>query len=283
MERYAYTYNCMNYPYFNHVGASGGLFLLWKDEIHIDLVDMNFNFISVLVNMDSRSGHTLLNCMYGALNDVGWDMQWDYLDSLDSRYSCPWIVLGNLNFIMRQEEKFGGNTIPQSQLDEVKHHLDNLDLFDLSYIGNPFTWSNHRSNASIILERLDRTLVNHAWIDYFHNVIVYHLLSLASNHYPILVVTSREENNTRRPLRFNRCWFSDSRCRDIIKDNWITSENGSKAYKHTRCLFNVKVALRQWNMNSFGNFQTHINDIQSQLDKINTNMHDTASALHKKN
>ncbi|XP_026411087.1 uncharacterized protein LOC113306356 [Papaver somniferum] len=263
-------------------GLLVGFFLLRKDGIHIDLVDMNFNFITVLVNIDSRSGHTLLNCMYGALSDVRWDREWDYLNSLANKYSCPWIVLGDLNFILRQEEKFGGNTIPQSQLDEVKNHLDQLDHFDMNYRSNPFTWSNHRSNNSLILERLDRALVNHALINYFPNAITYHLLSLASDHCHILLVTSREENNTKRPLRFNRCWFSDNSCKELIKENWATSENGSKAYKHTRCLYNVKVALRKWNMRSFGNFQTHINDIQSQLDNINTNMHDTSNGLLKK-
>ncbi|XP_026459447.1 uncharacterized protein LOC113360117 [Papaver somniferum] len=146
---------------------------------------------------------------------------------------------------MIQEEKVGGNLVPQSQLDNVKNHPDNLGLFDLSFIVNPFTWSNHRSGDSLILERLDRALVNQTWSDFFPNAIIYHLISLASDHVHILLVTSREDNNSRRPLRFNRCWFNDSSCKELISDNWKTSENGSKAYKHSKCLHNVKVALRQ--------------------------------------
>lgn len=273
MERWTHSFNYMNHLYFNPIGASGGLFMHWKDVIHIDLVDMNFSFIFMLVNVDSRSGHTLLNCMYGALDEQNWDKQWNYLDSLVARYNYPWIILGDLNFIIRQEEKVGGNQISQRFL---KIHLNILGVFDLNFMGNPFTWSKHRSGDSLILERLDRALVNALWFDFFPNAIVYHLVCVASDHAPILLVTSKEDNGSRIPLRFNRCWLSNT-CKDVITENWRTSENGSKADRHSRCLTNVKVALRQWNLISFGNFQSQINDIQRQLEDISSNMLDPSS------
>lgn len=47
---------------------------------------------------------------------------------------------------------------------------------------------------------------------------------------------------------------------------------GSYAFIHTRCLSNVKVALRQWNYQSFGNIQSHIADLQKQLAEANVSV-----------
>lgn len=52
----------------------------------------------------------------------------------------------------------------------------------------------------------------------------------------------------------------------------MTDENGSKAFKHAKCLYYVKVALRKWNLNVFGNFQIHINDIHHQINVVRMNL-----------
>lgn len=230
---------------------------------------MNRNFISVIVNIDARSGHTLLNCMYGALSEERWVNQWAYLDALSNRYNCPWIILGYLNFILRQEEKLGGNLIAQSHLDDANDHVGKLDMSSVNFVGNPYTWSNKRSGTDLILERLDRAMANTEWFSYFPNVIVYHLVSIGSNHIPILLVTSRNDNPTRKPQRFNKCWLLDPSCMNVINESWNYDDVvGSFAYKHVKCLHHVKQKLRLWNIHTFGNIQTNINKIKGELDDL---------------
>lgn len=99
-----------------------------------------------------------------------------------NHYKFPWVVMWDLNFILTQEEKEGGNQVSQSQLDISNALLDNASLHSLSYIGNPFTWTNRRKGQELILEKLDRVLASLDWINMFHKATMHHLIAVASDH-----------------------------------------------------------------------------------------------------
>ncbi|XP_026410499.1 uncharacterized protein LOC113305701 [Papaver somniferum] len=265
----------LNYPYYCYVhpiDLSGRLFLLWKDGIILDIVEYNLNFIICSMQFDNRSGKTLLVCMYGAFDEEGIARQSDFLTRLSGRFNCPWVVTGDLNFITSNEEKLGGNIVPQNQLNVVNDHLDFLDLTNIRFMGNLYTRSNRRDSAGLILERLDIGLGNHKWFNLFPNRIVYHLLPIGSDHCPILLVSTKDDKPTKKLLRFNRCWLMHNSCKDIIRDNWKTSERGSHAYFHSMSLRNVKYVLRDWNIIIFGNIQSKITYFQSQLEYLSGNV-----------
>lgn len=60
--------------------------------------------------------------------------------------------MGDLNFITRKEDKLGGNTPSQSELDSVNDNLDFLDLSDIPSVGSPYTLPNRRNDSSLILK-----------------------------------------------------------------------------------------------------------------------------------
>lgn len=97
--------------------------------------------------------------------------------------------------------------IPQTHLDDVNDHISHLGLSDVNFMGNPMTWTNRRSGPALIMERLDRAMENGDWFAYFPNAIVYHLTSIGSDHLPILLVSSRDQNPTKKPNRFSKCWL----------------------------------------------------------------------------
>ncbi|XP_026451505.1 uncharacterized protein LOC113351787 [Papaver somniferum] len=115
-------------------------------------------------------------------------------------------------------------------------------------------------------ERLDKALSNSDWMQYFSSVIVYHLLAISSDHAPILLVSSRDDNPTRKPLRFNKCWLMDASCRDIVYSDWEVNVSGSNAFRLVKSLKNVKASLGPWNLQTFGNIQRQIQVFQDQLD-----------------
>ncbi|XP_026434310.1 uncharacterized protein LOC113331882 [Papaver somniferum] len=188
MLKYIQNLGFLNYCYVNPVGASGGIFLLWKDGISLDIVDANSNFIVCHTQINARSDKSLIILMYGALSQEGINNQWEFLYRLASGFDCPWAVVGDLNFITSREDKLGGNIPSQSDLDFVNDHLNNLNLSDVNYIGNPYTWTNRRNFPNLILERLDRAMCNEKWFSFFPNSVVYHLVPHASDHCPILLV-----------------------------------------------------------------------------------------------
>jgi hypothetical protein len=75
-------------------------------------------------------------------------------------------------------------------------------MIDLSFNGNPFTWSNHRQDSSLIKERLDRGIANSNWIHYFPSYSVTHLPAHSLDHCPLLLNTCIPVPSLPRPFMF---------------------------------------------------------------------------------
>ncbi|KAF4346204.1 hypothetical protein G4B88_018315 [Cannabis sativa] len=76
----------------------------------------------------------------------------------------PWVLVGDLNIISGQVDKFGGRAVEA----EEGHHLSELmnvtGGVDLGCTGNFFTWSNGRRLPSLVKERLDRAICDPEWM-----------------------------------------------------------------------------------------------------------------------
>jgi hypothetical protein len=53
-------------------------------------------------------------------------------------------------------------------MQKIHSALEDCDIHDLGFVGDPFTWrNNHHEAARFIKERLDRAIANSAWRDLF--------------------------------------------------------------------------------------------------------------------
>lgn len=52
------------------------------------------------------------------------------------------MVLGNLNEVLYQNEKFGGRLRSETLMQNFRRAMDQRNLYDLGYCGDPFTWIN---------------------------------------------------------------------------------------------------------------------------------------------
>lgn len=91
---------------------------------------------------------------------------------------------------------------------------------------------------------------------------------MGSDHCPILLASSKNDNPTKKPFRVNISWFSDPSCSQLIKDNWKCNIQGSYGFRLTRGLAETKNILREWNYNQFGNISTQISKLESQLAQL---------------
>lgn len=74
-----------------------------------------------------------------------------------------WLVCGDFNEIIDPRESSNTSLISSTApMREFAAALSSMGLFDLSYQGPPFTWSNHRPSDPLG-KRLDRCLINDQW------------------------------------------------------------------------------------------------------------------------
>lgn len=75
--------------------------------------------------------------------------------------------------------------------------LEDCDLHDLGYMGDPFTWINHNHvPASYTRERLDRVVSNNIWRSKFPLVRVFNGDPRHFDHRPVIMdVEERDDRN----------------------------------------------------------------------------------------
>lgn len=84
---------------------------------------------------------------------------------------------------MRKQLAIISNLMPKLLLSEL---LD-YDLHDLRFEGNHFTWSHHRGDPHLVLERLDRFVASPSWMALIPSRVNYHILSPVADDIPIMI------------------------------------------------------------------------------------------------
>jgi hypothetical protein len=169
---------------------SGGLVMLWKNEVKLQEINIHTNYIDALVDGDDDETSWRLTCIYG---EPSWENKyktWERLRELHGMIEMRWVVIGDWNEILYSHEKEGGNPRPMQYMQAFRNALSDCGLEDLGYIGDTFTWRRKRSRrASGMRERLDRACSNESWAQLFPYACLSNQEGLRSDHRPILLDT----------------------------------------------------------------------------------------------
>ena len=88
------------------VHRAGGLAMLWKKEVSLDIQTYSLNHIDARIMTDLNSPWRLTG-FYGRLEEHRKHESWSYLRHLHSRDSLPWLCIGDYNEILNSNEKQG--------------------------------------------------------------------------------------------------------------------------------------------------------------------------------
>ena len=183
---------------------SNGIWVLWnkRPSCKVEILTHSEHNIHALVKVSSRSLSFLLTDEYASPNFNKHQLFWDYLRNLATLVDLPWVLIGDLNDMLLEDEKLGGLPLNRNRLNAFRNCLDNCRLMDLGFHGPHFTWTNkspdwHRH----INECLDRGLGNAEWKILFPTAEIHHLPRVKSDHCPILLVTNPLERKSPKPFR----------------------------------------------------------------------------------
>ncbi|KAL5737160.1 hypothetical protein ACOSQ2_031948 [Xanthoceras sorbifolium] len=91
------------------------------------------------------------------------DDSWLLLSGLGGLSRLPWVVGGDFNKILKDEEKLGGSCRNSGAMARFRRAVDDCNLMDMGFKGDRFTWNNRQFNGGLIQERLDRIFCNLEW------------------------------------------------------------------------------------------------------------------------
>ncbi|CAH9082772.1 unnamed protein product, partial [Cuscuta europaea] len=140
------------------------------------------------------------------------------------------------------------------------------NLISPNYNGPLFTWAGVRSNGWV-WRRLDRFLFNSRWSDSFKKILVDVLEKTPSDHSPLLIACFVEGTCYPKPFKFQNMWTHHATFLDTVKKSWdaIDTYGGMRGFVHK--LKQLKLDLKLWNRNTFGNLFEDIKVCEDQVMK----------------
>ncbi|KAK3006808.1 hypothetical protein RJ639_015769 [Escallonia herrerae] len=261
-------YNHCFFPPSGTKRLAGGLCLAWKNGVDLEITNKNCNLINALIFSDPPNSPWMLTAVYGPPHWGTKRKFWDDLDMLAQTFRGPWVCFGDFNAISNQMEKKGGRPVHSSSSGSINGFIDNNQLVDLGFSGNPFTWSNNRPLAANIKERLDKAYANIQWRSLFPDASVLHLPGKSSDHLPIAIKTHKSNHPGPKPFRFESAWTRDPSSHHVVNSSWrIPAGGGPMKVLQEKTEFTSK-NLKKWNVNHFGNIQSKIKLLTRQLDSV---------------
>nr|POE64005.1 hypothetical protein CFP56_02038 [Quercus suber] len=209
-------------------GRSGGLALLWKRDIRVEVQTFSENHIDAIIVPGRGSPRWRLTGFYGNPETSKREESWSLLTRLANGNSLPWLCIGDFNELMQGDEKEGGSTRPVRQMASFCIAVNESQLRDLGYVGQKFTWCRRMGDRGWVRERLDRALVSTAWAQHFPTHQLFHIANSASDHC-ILVLKDTpprcKPRQRKKLFRFESMWINDESCSPVVEEAWAKVRN----------------------------------------------------------
>ncbi|XP_028115672.1 uncharacterized protein LOC114313490 [Camellia sinensis] len=150
------------------------------------------------------------------------------------------------------------------QMEDFRQALSDCHLSNMGFIGWKFTWCNNRASG-LVRERLDRGLVTDEWQTLFPEAHLHTLVSLVSDHSPILVdcfgvrrVRSQPGPRWGRVYRFEAIWLRKESCEQVVANCWNGDVSTANVDGLQRNIVRTSAELKGWSRNQFGHLQNQL-------------------------
>jgi hypothetical protein len=260
------------------VSSRGEIFLTWKDGVDLELVKLDSHSICCLVFSEPFSTPWMFSFVYAPHLISEMSDFWTRMSELGNSFGGAWLLMGDFNYVLSSTEKSGGRSFCSPSHLEFLDFVHSNVLVDLSFVGNRYTWSNHRCGRDNIRERLGRGLANQDWIQIFPNSLLNHFPTSQSDHCPILLSSAGTYRDLPKPFRFEAFWTRDLSSFSVVTDAWLDSVVGSLALSLSRKWKKTKSALKFWNKHHFRHIQTRIKSLMADIGVIQSAFHSVVNA-----
>ncbi|OMO89387.1 Endonuclease/exonuclease/phosphatase [Corchorus olitorius] len=250
------------------LGLSGGLLLLWNNDVHIDVKLSNKNLVH-MYNVWKNHG-SWITCVYGNPALQHRQQVWDDISLLAHEIPPrePWLLWEDFNQVLKSSDKLSRTNNSIQGAHSLWDCLNQCGLLEIKSQGLHYAWPNRRDEENITWERFDRAFANPSWIQGFEDATIENLPIIASDHSPMLLRYDRQTLFKKRPYRFELMWTLHPGCEDVIRETWGENVAGSTPYKLTRKIKSVREKLRRWNKLVFGDLQTRKINLEEELAKV---------------
>ncbi|XP_027148760.1 uncharacterized protein LOC113749274 [Coffea eugenioides] len=250
------------------IGRSGGLAVMWRKDVQIKRVLYTDFTIELCIEDLSRKISWWLVCIYANVDDAIREKQWKIIESRRALWGNRWLLAGDMNDILSNDEKWGGLLRPERSFKQFRDFIRTNELIDIGFEGKPWTWSNNWDKEGEVKERLDRMLGSRAWRRKFEKAKCCHIHNEASDHCMLLLHTEPSGRKWRRRFYFDRRWLQYQEVNGVVKKAWEREQVGSRFYQLKNRIKECRVALLSWNRSLKSNARNDIDKIKKEIKEL---------------
>ena len=115
-------------------GLSGGLAVMWKDSYQVVVLSSDKRIINLRISIGSTS--FFLTLVYGDPVKARRREVWDRLTQIGLGRDDAWMLAGDFNELLSNDEKSGGAVREESSFWDFRDMVQNCKLREIQYSGN---------------------------------------------------------------------------------------------------------------------------------------------------
>ncbi|XP_028086954.1 uncharacterized protein LOC114287711 [Camellia sinensis] len=245
------------------IGAAGGLLCIWDPDVfQLSECCSNKNFILLSGTILNSFECVILN-VYAPNDIMRRGKLWESLLYLKSIFPKPWCLGGDFNEIRNLGERIGSSRRDRG-MKEFNEFIDRWEVNDLPMVGRKFTWYNAHDGHK--WSRIDRFLLSPEWIERYRYKL-WGLPRLVSDHCPIVLMEDERDWGP-KPFKFLNAWLLHPQFTSFVENTWKELQiQGIAGVILLRKLQALKMVLKQWNKEVYGNTAAQL---KASEDKLNT-------------
>lgn len=197
--------------------GAGGLALLWKQEVNLEVLNSNANCIDTRIVFEGKVFYS--SFVYGDTDRPKCRQLWEHLLSLNAIREAPWFLTGDFNDLLNNEEKDGGPTRAEGSFSELRTFFSEGDLYDLQHTGDYLSWRGQRGDHFVRC-RLDRAVANSDWAELFPKAHSQYMAYEGSDHRPIISYFEPDKKKRRPMFCYDRRLKDNPEVKDLVTRIW---------------------------------------------------------------
>lgn len=128
------------------------------------------------------------------------------MQGLATTITTTWLIYGDFNVVIYPQDKLLGNPITYAETQDFTNCIQVLQISELSWKCDYYTWSNKQHGSDRVSSRVDRVFGNFKWMMQWGHVQTEYDLPLISDRSPMMISIIVAAKDGKIPLRFLNVW-----------------------------------------------------------------------------
>ncbi|XP_059291461.1 uncharacterized protein LOC132044942 [Lycium ferocissimum] len=161
----------------NIAGANskGKIWYFIEANVDVQVLSDTTQQISLKIVLLDQNKSLVITLVYVKCNESKRLQLWDDIYQVADSINLPWLVGGDFNVVLHEDEKIGVIPIQPQDYEDFAFCVNSCELMETSFKGSHFTWWNGRRGSNCIFERFDRVFINQQFQQWFAQIEVEHL------------------------------------------------------------------------------------------------------------